>query len=116
MTKSSIKEAAKLISWGVSMEVRMERQIEISQKEWKVIHQALVIAAYQLEKQPEKQRPEYDCIKGLISKFSPRNTAIYFCETSVLFDPPKSAEDALARYEQYGAKATIADMWRLFPE
>jgi hypothetical protein len=116
MTKSSIKEAAKLISWGVSMEVRMERQIEISQKEWKVIHQALVIAAYQLEKQPEKQRPEYDCIKGLISKFSPRNTAIYFCETSVLFDPPKSAEDALARYEQYGANATIADMWRLFPE
>jgi hypothetical protein len=116
MTKSSIKEAAKLISWDVSMEVRMERQIEISQKEWKVIHQALVIAAYQLEKQPAKQRPEYDCIKGLISKFSPRNTAIYFCETSVLFDPPKSAEDALARYEQYGAKATIADMWRLFPE
>lgn len=98
------------------MEVRMERQIEISQKEWKVIHQALVIAAYQLEKQPEKQRPEYDCIKGLISKFSPRNTAIYFCETSVLFDPPKSAEDALARFEHYGAKATIADMWQLFPE
>jgi hypothetical protein len=116
MTKSSIKETPKLISWDVSMEVRMERQIEISQKEWKVIHQALVIAAYQLEKQPAKQRPEYDCIKGLISKFSPRNTAIYFCETSVLFDPPKSAEDALARYEQYGAKATIADMWRLFPE
>ena len=106
----------KLISWDVSMEVRMERQIEISQKEWKVIDQALVIAAYQLEKQPAKQRPEYDCIKGLISKFSPRNTAIYFCETSVLFDPPKSAEDALARYEQYGAKATIADMWRFFPE
>ena len=93
----------------------MEGHIEISQNEWKAIHQALVIAAYQLEKQPKKQRPQYDLIKGLISKFDPRHTAIYFCEASVMFDPPKSAEDALARYEQYGARATIEDMGRLFP-
>ena len=33
-----------------------------------------------------------------------------------MFDPPKSAEDALARYEHYGAKATIADISRLYPE
>jgi hypothetical protein len=98
------------------MEVRMERQIEISQKEWKAIHHALVIAAYQLEKQPEKERPEYDRIKSLIAKFDPRYTAIYFCQASVMFDPPTSAEGALARYEHYGAKATIADISRLYPE
>lgn len=89
--------------------------IEISQNEWKAIHQALVITAYQLEKQPKNDRPQYDCIKGLIAKFDPRTTAIHFCEASVMFDPPKSAEDALARYEQYGARATMADISRLFP-
>jgi hypothetical protein len=40
---------------------------------------------------------------------------MYFCEASVMFDPPKSAEEALARYEQYGARATYADISRLFP-
>jgi hypothetical protein len=95
------------------MEVLMET--EISQNEWKAIHQALVIAAYQLEKQPKNERPQYDQMKTLISRFSPRTTAIYFCEASVMFDPPKSAEAALARYEQYGAQATIGDIGRLFP-
>lgn len=32
-----------------------------------------------------------------------------------MFNLPKTAEDALARYEQYGARATIADISRLFP-
>ena len=41
--------------------------MEFSQKELKVIHLALVIAAYQLEKQPENERPEYNRIKGLIA-------------------------------------------------
>jgi hypothetical protein len=89
--------------------------MELSQKEWKAIHHALVIAAYQLEKQPETDRPEYDRIKGLIAKFDPRYTSMYFCQTSFMFDPPKSAEDALARYEQYGAQATMADISRLYP-
>jgi hypothetical protein len=40
---------------------------------------------------------------------------MYFCEASIMFDPPKSAEEALARYEQYGAQATFADISRLFP-
>jgi hypothetical protein len=89
--------------------------MEFSQEELKAIHQALVIAAFQLEKQPEKDRPEYDRIKGLIARFDPRCTAMYFCQTSVMFDPPKSAEDALARYERYGANATMADISRLYP-
>ena len=89
--------------------------MEFSQKELKAIHHALVIAAYQLEKQPENERPEYNRIKGLIAGFDPRYTAMYFCQTSILFDPPKSAEEALARYERYGATATMADISRLFP-
>jgi hypothetical protein len=93
----------------------MEARMELSQKELKAIHQALVIAAYQLEKQPATERPQYDCMKSLIARFPPRYTSMYFCEASVMFDPPKSAEEALARYEQYGAEATFADISRLFP-
>jgi len=53
-------------------------------------------------------------MKELLAKFSPRNTSCYFWQTSILFDPTKSTEEAALRAERCGIETTIDDMRKIY--
>lgn len=84
------------------------------EKETVVIVRALTIAIYQLEKLPEDQRPDLEDMRELLQRVSPEGVALFFLQASLLFDPPKTPEDALARHEHYGIHTTIEDMRELY--
>jgi hypothetical protein len=86
------------------------------EKEMHVILRTMTIAVYQLEKMPVHKQPDPSHMQRIIGMFSPRNASYYFLETSLLFDPPGSPEEAIARFEHYGVQTTIEDMRKMHPQ